>query len=47
MQVVEVPMALYDVPCMGALITMNNYTDNFGCPMYGGSLIEMQCVEDL
>ncbi|CDW77226.1 UNKNOWN [Stylonychia lemnae] len=31
------------LPCGGILINANNFSNNFGCPLYGGSLIQMVC----
>ncbi|CDW85402.1 UNKNOWN [Stylonychia lemnae] len=31
------------LPCGGVLINSNNFSNNFGCPLYGGSLIQMSC----
>jgi hypothetical protein len=32
---------------MGINILSNNFTYNFGCPKYGGSLVSLQCAENI
>ncbi len=34
------------LPCGGVTITLNEFTNNFGCPKYGGGLLAIHCVND-
>lgn len=34
------------MPCRGIAVTQNTFSNNFGCPKYGGSLIKLECIPD-
>ena len=31
------------MPCGGITITSNTFTNNFGCPVFGGAVVSLRC----
>lgn len=34
------------MPCKGISLTENTFSNNFGCPKYGGGLIKIECIPE-
>ena len=34
-------------PCANILVNLNTFKQNFGCPLYGGSLISLHCQSEV